>query len=51
LPAGLFAAGALRSLVAGSRSNWLAAGIQVVGFGLWMVIVPREKLAAAVAVS
>jgi len=51
LPAGLSAAGALTSLVAGSPLIWLAATLQVIGFGLWMVIVSREKLAVAVAVS
>ena len=51
LPAGPSSAGALTSLVAGSPSIRLAAVPRVVGFGLWMVIVPREKLAVAVAVS
>jgi drug/metabolite transporter (DMT)-like permease len=51
LPFGFSTAGALTSLVAGSPLIWLAVTLQVIGLGLWMLIVSREKIAVAVAVS
>jgi drug/metabolite transporter (DMT)-like permease len=51
LPVGFSTPGAIASLVAGSPLIWLAVTLQVIGLGLWMVIVSREKIAVAVAVS
>lgn len=51
LPASFSGAGAVATYVVGSPLVWIAATLQVVGFALWMVVVSREKLAVAVAIS
>ncbi|KPN19632.1 hypothetical protein AO715_06510 [Xanthomonas sp. Mitacek01] len=37
--------------VAMTPSTWLAVSIQAIGYGVWLIVLSREKMAVAIAVS